>query len=135
VNTYTGGAVNILELIQNSGSPRPVSGLQINLIPDGARWSPTGFNVQPFEFIIKDNIDAITGIKDSLDLKIEILLAVNENHRRKDPDPGPCEIHARGAVFQNIRLFCRELNIQLREILFSRTSKTNLKKFSGKKFN
>ena len=63
-------------------------------ILEAARWTPTGFNVQPFEYLIKAR-DA--GMR----------IVVLEDRDRRDPDPGPCEALARGGVMQNIRLAAR----------------------------
>jgi nitroreductase len=77
---------------------RPVSEDELAYILEAARWAPTGFNVQPFEFIITGREDAVA-------------IVVLENRERKDPDPGPCEALARGGVLQNIRLAATGLGL------------------------
>lgn len=77
---------------------RPVSQDELAYILEAARWAPTGFNVQPFEFIVTER-EGVTAI------------VVLENKERRDPDPGPCEALARGGVLQNIRLAARALGL------------------------
>lgn len=64
---------------------------KLGYILDAARWAPTGFNVQPFEFIVTESSTRPS-------------IIIVEDSGRKDPDPGPCEELARGGVLQNIRL-------------------------------
>lgn len=77
---------------------QPISEDELAYILEAARWAPTGFNVQPFEFIVSKREDAVA-------------IVVLENRERKDPDPGPCEALARGGVLQNIRLAARSLGL------------------------
>ncbi len=79
---------------------RPVSREDVAYILEAGRWAPTGFNVQPFEFLVVEGED----------WKSIIIL---EDRNRRDPDPGPCEALARGGVLQNIRLAARAVGLPL----------------------
>lgn len=74
--------------------PADVSREEICFVLEAARWAPTGFNVQPFEFIVDEQEESTA-------------IVVLEDRERRDPDPGPCEALARGGVLQNIRLAAR----------------------------
>ena len=67
-------------------------------ILEAARWAPTGFNVQPFEYLIMYQQEPNS-------------IIILEDRDRRDPDPGPCEALARGGVLQNIRLAARALGL------------------------
>ncbi|HWR73575.1 MAG TPA: nitroreductase family protein [Nitrospirota bacterium] len=82
---------------QTKRDSQPVSEDELAYILEAARWAPTGFNVQPFEFIVTERKGAA-------------VILVLENRERRDPDPGPCEALARGGVLQNIRLAMRALD-------------------------
>ncbi|MBI5043373.1 MAG: nitroreductase family protein [Nitrospirae bacterium] len=89
--------IQLLDAIRGQGAKRdsqPVLEDDMSYILEAARWAPTGFNVQPFEFIVTER-DGVAAI------------VVLENRERRDPDPGPCEALARGGVLQNIRLAAR----------------------------
>jgi len=77
---------------------KPIAKEEIGYILEAARWAPTGFNVQPFEFVVIEQERSIT-------------IVVLEDKERKDPDPGPCEVLARGGILQNIRLASRALGL------------------------
>lgn len=81
------------------GESRRISEEEMAYLLEAGRWAPTGFNVQPFEYIISER-----------DRSAAIL--VLENRERRDPDPGPCEALARGGVLQNIRLALRALKLE-----------------------
>jgi nitroreductase len=96
--------IPVLEAISGSSAkrdPRPVSGEDVSYVLEAARWAPTGFNVQPFEFLVNDGEDGRSVI-------------VLEDRDRRDPDPGPCEALARGGVLQNIRIAARAVGLPLK---------------------
>jgi nitroreductase len=98
-----GKDIGILDAIRGRSArrdSRPLSREDVSYILEAARWAPTGFNVQPFEFVVSEREDAV-------------LLIVVEDRDRRDPDPGPCEALARGGVLQNIRLAARALGLPL----------------------
>jgi nitroreductase len=118
-------AKGLLSIFQNTDYDNSISDIQINQIIEAARWSPTGFNVQPFEYVILNESGFIkTILKDKAQAN-DCLLLVIENHLRQDPDPGPCEILARGAVLQNIRLVAKDIGILITEIPFNKTNVSN----------
>ncbi len=93
--------VDLLDAIRGHNAKRgsqPVSEDELAYIFEAARWAPTGFNVQPFEFIATER-------------EGDAAIVVLENRERRDPDPGPCEALARGGVLQNIRLAARALGL------------------------
>ena len=94
--------IQLIDAIRGHRAKRasqPVSQDELAYILEAARWAPTGFNVQPFEFIISEREGAVA-------------IVVLENRERKDPDPGPCEALARGGVLQNIRLALQALGLE-----------------------
>ncbi len=97
-----GSGIQVLDAIRGRSSGRdsqPVTAEDMTYILEAARWAPTGFNVQPFEYLIIDRE------------QVESILVL-ENRDRSDPDPGPCEALARGGVIQNIRLAMRALGLE-----------------------
>lgn len=96
--------IEVLDAIKGKKASRvamPVSKDELVYILEAARWAPTGFNVQPFEYVVTTQGNDAT-------------LVVLENKERRDPDPGPCEALARGGVLQNIILASRALGIEYR---------------------
>ncbi len=94
--------VQVLEAIKEPGArknSRQVSREDLSYILEAARWAPTGFNVQPFEFLIAEREGAAA-------------IFVLESRERRDPDPGPCEALARGGVLQNMRLALKALGLE-----------------------
>ncbi|MBE0448672.1 MAG: nitroreductase family protein [Actinobacteria bacterium] len=94
--------IGVLDAIRGNKAERAaalISKDELGYILEAARWAPTGFNVQPFEFVVIEHESYPT-------------IAVLENRERKDPDPGPCEALARGGVLQNIRLASRALGVR-----------------------
>jgi nitroreductase len=93
--------IPVLEAIRGRCAKRDsrlVSREELSYVLEAARWAPTGFNVQPFEFLLDDGEDGW-------------IMIILENRDRRDPDPGPCEALARGGVLQNIRLASRALGL------------------------
>lgn len=93
--------IQVLDAIRGQRAKRDshqISGEDMLYILEAARWAPTGFNVQPFEYLITDG---------NAGKRIVVL----EDRDRRDPDPGPCEALARGGVLQNIRLAARALGL------------------------
>ncbi|MBI5554616.1 MAG: nitroreductase family protein [Elusimicrobia bacterium] len=93
--------LEVLDAIRGRKAERvskPVSKDELGYILEAARWAPSGFNVQPFEFVVIEQEDGAS-------------IAVLENMERRDPDPGPCEALAKGGVLQNIRLAARALGL------------------------
>jgi nitroreductase len=88
----------IIEAIRGESgrSTAPGGAAALGYVLEAARWAPTGFNVQPFELVLHDREGGTA-------------IVVLEDRGRPDPDPGPCEALARGAVLQNIRLAARAL--------------------------
>ncbi len=94
--------VQVLEAIKERGAKknlRQVSKEGLSYILEAARWAPTGFNVQPFEFIVAEREGAAA-------------IFVLESRERRDPDPGPCKALARGGVLQNMRLALTALGLE-----------------------
>lgn len=94
--------IELLDAIRGHSAKRdaqPVSEGELVYILEAARWAPTGFNVQPFEFIVTERKGAPA-------------VVVLENRERRDPDPGPCEALARGGVLQNMRLALKALGLE-----------------------
>lgn len=93
--------VDVLDAIRGRGEKNDSQHLskeELLYMLEAARWAPTGFNVQPFEFIVTESEGAAA-------------IIVLESRERRDPDPGPCETLARGGVLQNIRLASRALGL------------------------
>jgi nitroreductase len=80
---------------------RPVAIEEVAYVLEAARWAPTGFNVQPFEFVYFGQ-DASNGT-----------IVLLEDKERGDPDPGPCEDLAAGGVLQNIRLAAQAAGLEI----------------------
>jgi nitroreductase len=98
-----GSDLDVLDAIRTDKkarrAPGPATIEEVAYILEAARWAPTGFNVQPFEFVLIED-----GGSDGT-------IALLENRERSDPDPGPCEALAVGGVFQNIRLAAQALGL------------------------
>lgn len=93
---------------------KPITIEDLGYILEAARWAPTGFNVQPFEFIVVEQDSNMT-------------IFVLEDKERRDPDPGPCEVLARGGVIQNIRLASRALGLDFKMKKILTYKKENVK--------
>ncbi|MFQ6089553.1 MAG: nitroreductase family protein [Candidatus Methanofastidiosia archaeon] len=95
--------IEVLDAVRGRKAERafkPISEEEVGYILEAVRWAPTGFNVQPFEFVVIEKERATT-------------IVVLEDKERRDPDPGTCEVLARGGILQNIRLATRALGLDL----------------------
>ena len=93
--------IQVLDAIRGQRAKRDsqqISAEDMLYILEAARWAPTGFNVQPFEYLIMHRQEPKS-------------IIIVEDRDRRDPDPGPCEALARGGVLQNIRLAARALGL------------------------